>query len=127
MHPSDISGLAAEDYCYLTTAGRVTGKPRRIEIWFGMEGGTLYLLSGGRQASDWVKNLKKDPHIEVRIGQQTFAGLARIVTDAAEDQKARQLLAAKYYNWRPGRRLNSWARTSLPIALDLDPMEEFRG
>ncbi len=120
MKPADLVNLAKEEYCYLTTSGRVTGKPHRIEIWFGIGGSTLYLLSGGLHASDWVKNLKMEPNIKVRIGRQAFAGLARIVTDAAEDQKARQLLAAKYYNWRQGRRLNSWARTALPIALDLD-------
>ena len=40
--------LAAEDYCYLTTTGRVSGEPREIEIWFALEGGSLYMLSGGR-------------------------------------------------------------------------------
>lgn len=120
MQPADLEKLAKEEYCYLTTLGRVSGKAHRIEIWFGMDGSRLYVLSGGRHAADWVKNLKKEPGIKVHIGRQTFAASARIVTDAAEDQKARQLLAAKYYNWRPGRRLNSWARTSLPVALDLD-------
>lgn len=120
MKPAGLEKLVKEEYCYLTTKGRVTGKPHRIEIWFGMDGGSLYLLSGGRNASDWVKNLKKEPNVKVRVARQTFTALARIVTNAAEDEKARQLLAAKYYNWRQGRRLNSWARTSLPIALDLN-------
>src|SRR5690606_17915662 len=31
-------GLAAEPYCYLTTTGRVTGRPHTIEIWFGHDG-----------------------------------------------------------------------------------------
>lgn len=53
--------LAGEDYCYLTTTGRVTGKPHEIEIWFGLIGNTCYLLSGGMDKSDWVKNLLK-PH-----------------------------------------------------------------
>lgn len=121
MKPSDLERLAKEEYCYLTTVGRVTGKPHRIEIWFGMDGNSVYLLSGNQDASDWVKNLKKDPHIKVRIGKRTFPGRARIVIDDREDQGARHLLAAKYYNWHPGRRLNSWAHNALPIALDLDP------
>ena len=29
--------LAGETYCYLTTTGRVTGKPHTIEIWFALE------------------------------------------------------------------------------------------
>ena len=35
------SDLINEEFCYLTTTGRVSGKPREIEIWFGMKGDTL--------------------------------------------------------------------------------------
>ena len=55
MISTPISSLANDDYCYLTTVGRVTGKPHEIEIWFGMIGDTIYLLSGGGDKSDWVK------------------------------------------------------------------------
>ena len=57
----DLAPLAGESYCYLTTTGRVSGEPREIEIWFGLEGATLYMLSGGRDRSDWVKNLLREP------------------------------------------------------------------
>src|SRR5947209_6898671 len=46
---------ADEQYCYLTTTGRVTGRPHRIEIWFGIDQDTLYMLSGGGERSDWLK------------------------------------------------------------------------
>jgi hypothetical protein len=38
------------DYCYLTTTGRHTGTPHRIEIWFGLGDGVVYILSGGGAA-----------------------------------------------------------------------------
>ena len=63
--------LSAEEYCYLTTTGRVSGRPHTIEIWFGVNGSTLYLLSGS-QKSDWVKNLLKEPAVTVRIAKYTF-------------------------------------------------------
>jgi len=40
--------------------------------------------------------------------------------DAPALRAARRLLAAKYEEWVPGRRLSSWARNSLPIAVDLE-------
>ena len=43
-----------EQYCYLITTGRVTGNPHEIEIWFGLNDHTLYLLSEGRDKSDWL-------------------------------------------------------------------------
>ncbi len=110
--------LAAEPYCYLTTTGRVSGEPRTIEIWFAIEGKTLYLLSGGRDRSHWVRNTRRTPVVSVRIGDQHLAGEARVVTDDAEDALARRLLLEKY---APGyeRDLTEWGRTSLPVAIDL--------
>lgn len=113
--------LAAEDMCYLTTRGRNTGRPHEIEIWFGIRDGTLFLLSGGGDAADWVKNIKKDPQVRLRINTQSGAFRARIVKPGTpEDTIARELLDAKYMRWREGTKLSSWARGALPVAIDLD-------
>lgn len=115
----DLTTFSSQDYCYLTTTGRRSGQPHEIEIWFGVDGSTLYLLSGGGEKSDWVRNLKAQPQVSVRIGKQVFAATARLVAEDGEEQLARRLLAAKYYGWREGKRLNNWARTALPVALDV--------
>jgi len=119
-----LNDLASEEYCYLTTTGRVSGKPHEIEIWFGIQDSTLYLLSGGKDKSDWVKNLMKVSEVSVRIAKQTFAGTARIVNDEKEDTMARYLLAEKYQEWEAGRTLSEWARTALPVAIDLSPSKD---
>jgi len=116
-----LSLLAKEDYCYLTTTGRVSGEAREIEIWFMLQGSTLYLLSGGRDQSHWVKNLRKTPAVSVRIARHTFTGLAREVSDPAEDSLARRLLTAKYQGWREGSEMSEWGKTALPVAVDLQP------
>jgi deazaflavin-dependent oxidoreductase (nitroreductase family) len=111
--------LGKEEYCYVTTTGRVTGKPHKIEIWFGLNNHTLYLLSGGLDKSDWVKNMKKNPSVTVRIAKHTFSAAARIVTDGKEETMARHMLADKYQEWEEGKKLSEWARSALPVALDL--------
>jgi len=110
--------LSNEDYCYLTTTGRVSGHPHEIEIWFGLQNSTLYFLSGD-ESSDWVKNLLKNPAVSVRIAKHLFAGNARLVKDKEEDTMARYLLAEKYQEWDQGKTLSEWARTALPVAIDL--------
>jgi deazaflavin-dependent oxidoreductase (nitroreductase family) len=112
------ASLAGESYCYLTTTGRVSGKPREIEIWFGLDGETLYMLSGGGERSDWVKNLIREPVVMVRLGDESFQGRARIVTDGDEDARARRLLVEKYSPGYSGD-LSSWGTTALPVAVDL--------
>jgi deazaflavin-dependent oxidoreductase (nitroreductase family) len=116
--------LADDDYCYLTTTGRRTGRPHRIEIWYAAAsasgGRTLYLLAGGGRSSDWVRNLEADPEVRVELGGTDHAARARVVTDPAEDEQARDLVFAKYQPQYDGD-LTDWRGRSLPVALDLDP------
>lgn len=110
--PPDVAG---EAYCYLTTRGRVSGEPREIEIWFGLEGSTLYMLAGGRERADWVRNLVREPRVSVRIAGETRDGTARVVDEPREDARARELVAGKY-----DMRGSSWERNALPVAVDFD-------
>jgi deazaflavin-dependent oxidoreductase (nitroreductase family) len=108
-----------EDFCYVTTTGRRTGRPHTIEIWFGADGDTIYLLSGGGDRSDWVRNLRADPGVGVRVGTTQWTARARPVDDPDEEARVRRLLAGKYQGWREGRPLSGWAQTALPIAIEL--------
>ena len=116
--PAPDPALGSEQYCYLTTTGRVSGEPREIEIWFALEGSSLYMLSGGGNRSHWVRNLMRDPRVIVRIGDSSFDGRARIVTDPGEDARARELVVAKYAGSYSGD-LTDYRRTALPVAVDL--------
>jgi deazaflavin-dependent oxidoreductase (nitroreductase family) len=113
------SRFAAEQYCYLTTRGRVTGNPHRIEIWFAIDDGTLYMLSGGGRSSDWVKNLLHSPSVVVEVGSARVAGHARVVLAPAEGERARALVYDKYAGGYGGD-LSGWRRSALPIAVDLE-------
>jgi len=75
------------------------------------------MLSGARDRSDWVKNLRRDPQVKVRIAGHTFVGEARVVEEAEEDTLARRLLVEKYER-RPGS-LQNWGQTALPVAVAL--------
>jgi deazaflavin-dependent oxidoreductase (nitroreductase family) len=112
--------LADRDFAYLTTTGRRTGKEHTIEIWFGLRDGRIYVLSGGREHADWLRNLRRTPRVRVRIGTRTASGTARVLrAGTKEDQLARQLLDGKYQGWREGKRLSGWAKTALPVAIEV--------
>jgi hypothetical protein len=67
-----------------------------------------------------------DPRVQVRVGDGEGDATARVLEAGSdEDALARRLLLAKYQ--RPGQDdLVDWARTGLPVALDLafDPPTE---
>jgi len=107
--------LEDEDYCYLTTRGRVSGEPREIEIWFALKGDTVYLLSGGGARANWVRNILAAPAVRLRIANETFEGRARVIGDPDEVAEARELVAGKY-----GRLDSEWRREGLPVAVDLE-------
>ncbi|MGH2525726.1 MAG: nitroreductase family deazaflavin-dependent oxidoreductase, partial [Actinomycetota bacterium] len=105
VEPSDL------DYCYVTTTGRRTGSPHTIEIWFALHADTVYLLSGGGEASDWVKNIRVDRTVGLRLGDRDMICRARIVEDEQEDALARRLLVEKYAP-RYADDLEEWGRTA---------------
>lgn len=109
----------AEAFCYLTTTGRRTGRPHTIEIWFGRDGDrpTLYLLAGGGDTADWVRNGRATPEVAVRLGDATYDARFRLVTDPDEDALARRLLVEKYDSG--AGELADWGRRSLAVAIDL--------
>ena len=113
----DITRWAEDSFCYVTTRGRTTGRPHEIEIWFGVVDGNLYLISGGGERSDWVKNLRADSTAQVRVRTETIEATARFVTDPTERDRAAKHLAAKYQGWEEGEELSEWATNGLVIAL----------
>jgi deazaflavin-dependent oxidoreductase (nitroreductase family) len=111
------SALEDLDYAYLTTTGRRTGRPHRIEIWFAMHQSVVYLLAGGHQRSDWVRNLMVSPDVVLEIGGRKRTTAARVLQPGDHDALARRLLLEKYQD-RSGDDLAEWGRTALAIAID---------
>jgi len=115
-----LTERAGDSVCHLQTTGRRSGRRRTIEIWFATDGERIYLLAGGRDRAHWVRNLRADPRVRVRIGGRTLAGRARAIEGEEREPLARHLLAAKYQGWSEGRPLSRWAAVSLPVEVVLD-------
>jgi deazaflavin-dependent oxidoreductase (nitroreductase family) len=115
-----VSDTTADDYCYVTTTGRRTGRPHRIEIWYAAAGSTLYLLSGGGDSSDWVRNLLAEPAVLVEMEGDERPARGRVVPSGDEAKRARSLVFAKYAPRYQGD-LTDWRERALPVAIDLMP------
>jgi hypothetical protein len=92
-----ISTIIGADRLQIIVTTPNVQEPHTIEIWFAQPpaGHTLYMLSGGRDRSDWVKNIVADPVVQVRIGSQEFQGRGRLIADGEEEQLARRLVVKK--------------------------------
>ncbi len=72
MLPSEII-LEEMPYLNLTVKGRRTGLSRTVELWFVFEEGKLFFLA--HENSDWWKNVRKTPRVEIDVGEILFEGM----------------------------------------------------
>jgi deazaflavin-dependent oxidoreductase (nitroreductase family) len=78
----------------ITTTGRRSGKPRRIEIVFYRLGEDLY-LSGipAPKTREWLANLAANPHFTLHLKQRVVADLPATATIIVEPAERRRVLA----------------------------------
>lgn len=93
----------SEQFLYLTTRGRKSGRPRQIEIWFTERGGHFFVIAE-YETSQWVQNLRAHAEVHVRVAGEEFGGTGRIVDAKAEPELHREIqeLSRKKYGWGDG-------------------------
>jgi deazaflavin-dependent oxidoreductase (nitroreductase family) len=67
----------------LKVTGRKTGKLRYAPVNYAICEGRVYCISGYRQGSDWYRNLRAQPAIEVILPGGAIAGMAAESIDPA--------------------------------------------
>jgi len=105
-HDSDgepVVDYDGEQYLYLTTRGRRSGKPREIEIWFTHLAGRFYIIAE-HATSQWLQNLRANPEVEVRVGLHHFPGYARALSEREDADLVRSIqdLSRSKYGWGDG-------------------------
>jgi deazaflavin-dependent oxidoreductase (nitroreductase family) len=91
-----LKQLAERSTLRLTHRGRRSGRPYEVTIWFMVEGETIYLPTANLRRQ-WPRNVKANPRISMKIGNETLSGTAEFITDPAERDHARALVERKYW------------------------------
>lgn len=104
MHPDVRAALQRTQVIDLTTTGRRSGVPRRIEIMLLVVDGQPFLSGKPSivRTRDWLRNVEADPRVTVHLKGDVVADVpatARVVTDPAE---RRHLLVAAREIWGGG-------------------------
>jgi deazaflavin-dependent oxidoreductase (nitroreductase family) len=99
----------------LTTTGRRTGRPRRIEIFLHHDDGRLFISGMPRadRTRDWIHNIGADPHVVVHLKQSVIADVpatARVVDDPDERRPLIEAAARR------------WGRTDIEAMLRHSPL-----
>ncbi|MEU1875243.1 MULTISPECIES: nitroreductase/quinone reductase family protein [unclassified Streptomyces] len=65
----------------LETTGRVSGLPRRTPVGGRREGDSFWLVSEFGERSQYIRNIKADPRVRVRVRGRWYAGTAHLLPD----------------------------------------------
>ena len=111
------SALSQSAVVDITTTGRRSGLPRRIEIVYHVVGGRIYISGmprAGRKRS-WLANLESEPRFTFHLKGTVTADLpatARVITDEAERRAILEHVA------------RAWRRTDLDAMVAHSPLIE---
>jgi deazaflavin-dependent oxidoreductase (nitroreductase family) len=78
--------------------------PRKIETWFVVHSDRFYLFVESGEAAAWVKNIRRNPAVTVRIGEPRIDATARVL-DCKVDRELWEQAAAiadGKYGWGDG-------------------------
>ena len=92
--------VAGKQTTRLTHYGRKTGKPHEVTIWFVLDGDKLYIGTANVNRQ-WVRNVQKTPKIKLSVGDESFSGTVRFLTDRAEHERVMTAIRRKYWMFRP--------------------------
>ena len=105
----------------ITTNGRRSGQPRRIELVFHNVDGNI-ILSGMPGRRDWYANLVADPNMTFHLTGPVKADLPAVARPITEPEERRRVMEAVTRNWQAEDRFEifvpsaaRWSRSpSLP-------------
>jgi deazaflavin-dependent oxidoreductase (nitroreductase family) len=85
---ADLEALASTRTIDLTTFGKRSGLPRRIEIWWFNVGGRFF-ITGTPGKRDWLANVLTDPRVIVHVNGLEIEATASLVVN--EDSRIQVL------------------------------------
>jgi deazaflavin-dependent oxidoreductase (nitroreductase family) len=95
-----LQSIAGNQTMRLTHYGRKSGKPYEVTIWFIVNGEKI-LLPTANVNRQWVRNVRKTPHVTMNIGGEMFAGEARFLEDRADRDRVFGYVRGKYWMFLP--------------------------
>jgi deazaflavin-dependent oxidoreductase (nitroreductase family) len=83
----------------LTTTGRRTGQPRRIELVFHPIDGHIYISRMPGFPRSWLANIRADPRVTFHLKGPVKADLPATAREVTEPVERRQVMEQVARNW----------------------------
>jgi deazaflavin-dependent oxidoreductase (nitroreductase family) len=103
----------------ITTRGRKTGQPRRIEIRFHHIEGQVYITGRPPRRRDWYVNLLAHPEFTFHLKQSLQADLPARATPILEQDRRRAIIAAIHQQRGVYHDVEAWVESSPLVAVEI--------
>jgi deazaflavin-dependent oxidoreductase (nitroreductase family) len=118
MNEQIKQALQQDQVIDITTTGRKTGRPRRIEIWFHNLAGRLY-ITGSPGPRSWYANLAANPDFTFHLKKSVQADLPARATPILAKTQRREILAGILKNIGGSHDLEAWVANSPLVEVTL--------
>ena len=116
MAKKSIESVKDQKFIHIATLGRKSNKPHKVELWFAVSNGKIYLSHEGER-TDWMKNLAKNPKVSVEIDSLKFNVSAKILREGRSRDAGAKALYEKYYHTARKEVIDDWFSLSTVVEL----------
>jgi deazaflavin-dependent oxidoreductase (nitroreductase family) len=103
----------------MTTVGRKSGTPHKIEIAFHNFDGVLY-ITGSPGSRDWYANLLANPQFTFHLKQSAQADIPATATPITDEAERRRVLSKVVAKWNKQNELEAFMQSSPLVEVQLD-------
>ena len=111
--------LKEGDVIDITTRGRKTGQPRRIEIRFHSIDGQLYITGTPGRPRHWYANVRAHPEFTLHLKRRVHADLPARATPIVDPARRRAIIAAIHQKRGVYHDVEAWVTSSPLVAVEL--------
>lgn len=115
--------LQADSLVDITTTGRKTGKPHKLEIAFHYLDQDIY-ISGIPGKRDWYANLVANPEFTFHLKQSTQVDIPAKATPIHDEVQRRKILARIVQKWGRQDELGNFVKNSPLVEVHLNGGED---
>lgn len=111
MTDEQVAALTTDRTIDITTLGKRSGRPSRIEIWFHNIDGHIY-ITGLPGTRDWYANLLAEPRFTFHLKESVAADLDAVAHPVTDPETRRAVFEVLLPRLGHSDRMDAWLESS---------------